>query len=58
MQVRSPSDNKFISPYQKPAKLFSKLIGNHSRVGQWVLDCTAASGFTYISGTYYNRLSL
>jgi DNA modification methylase len=45
-QVRSPEDNKFLSPYQKPAKLFAKLFSNHSRDGDWVLDVTGGSGYS------------
>jgi DNA modification methylase len=45
-QVRSSEDNKFLSPYQKPAKLFAKLFSNHSREGEMVLDVTGGSGYS------------
>jgi hypothetical protein len=40
-----------LSPYQKPAKLFSYLIEHHSLHGDWVLDATGGSGNGFFSKT-------
>ena len=44
LQVKLPEGTGIVSPYQKPLLLFSKLISNHSRKGDWILDATVGTG--------------
>ena len=43
-KFRSPDDQEFLSPYQKPVNLFAYFINHFTRPGAWVWDVTGGSG--------------